>query len=1200
VKAATTLVVPQSVLSIIGDLAARTLHPGWIANYAPDGVLYHHGWAAQEMPRAEAKGGYLHGIRDIVTSAPAGPAARFYNDQIVPIQSVRLAPGVQFAIPAIGDLGAIAPFSLAELYAIFSLYYYSAELLLDPASFRATYGQGNCLVYQSAIFSPVQNSFGAWESYAFTQIEAMRDALRDANEFSGAKGLEGNLYLNIGLNNNPLFFDNTLAFKFQYPQIRFKGWENAEALEIYAMWVAGAQHPPSSPPFPLPPFPPFEPGILALGLSGLPPDALMVVNYLYQYGKFPKAPGSTFTHAYPGPALDVTHPDVVRLVLRNIGDLVRSHGRPTAYASPNGMVILPAANFVIGGEFNLAYGKPVPPDPSGNPSFGLLAFQIPVDASQCRNCQPLTPYSEDLDAAFRSYLKYIVGLTNPGGGLDVDAVNARWGLASTALAFTEETQIKPSSEDWCTEVHKEALPNSQPNYKGVEDYRNFIDRLDRDLHIIQYVEAKRNAPDRSHGLHGPVDWEQAWLNSDMLQTGAWYFGQPAYYEQFGRALYYLANMVRISGKPAGFPITSPPTTESEGEYQVEGRAERRPGRLVPPPLWFNGDPMAGLPKASTTFEPRSMSREHFFFLYQDILSAGVCGIGYYRLYGFGVFDAVERDVFDGNGVKTTDFYDQTWLINDIFQEFKNEIQPKYLRFMTPYQRIALHLDSYQIQFFGAQTLAPLQPRIAGALLKYLDDAHYTYAMVSDPRVFARLFSKHSLEGSLVISPFHKDLSPALMEEYVSLVAGRPGIVVVLTDLETYGRLGMAPSRAELVGVAGSMGMCASASASQTPTWRKQAWDNAANPHVWVYVTCTEASGATELDVIEAEIEDLIQPPSGPEAIAARVTDVTSVAGVSPSEIRTNFVTDGLNYVVALTNYNQFGGASGTMKLVGARRINGYDYTVTEITSSLTVFPNQVPITPARTPGVVTQRPSGTDVEADFTLEARETKLIYFGAIPAATPFASPPTAEELRAASAAIRSALSMAFTGYDTEAGIRGLDYVDDMLAPDPMQGTKAPLERALAGLVQVSNMIFLKIEGPVPVIGSQPFRITAARLNLADLMNPAPISFADVQLIHVLNGHEEQDVPGGIGGGMIGQVQCSIGATTSLHWDFGQITGSGGHTPIGSWVANLTGRPISENPVEVHVHDAALGTQTFLLVQPSDLVLPKAEKTIVLPTPG
>src|SRR5262249_19797322 len=157
--------------------------------------------------------------------------------------------------------------------------------------------------------------------------------------------------------------------------------------------------------------------------------------------------------------------------------------------------------------------------------------------------------------------------------------------------------------------------------------------------------------------------------------------------------------------------------------------------------------------ASSGFEPRCISREHFFYLYQDILTAGVCGFGYYRLYGFGVYTSEWRDLYFpptalGMPPKyfTSEHFDGVQTVLNILEEFKNVIQPKYLRFMTPYQRIAVHLDEYQIVDYSTQVTDGTM-RFVASLLPYLDEEHYTYAMISDPRVFVRLFSKHTLRSS---------------------------------------------------------------------------------------------------------------------------------------------------------------------------------------------------------------------------------------------------------------------------------------------------------------------------------------------------------------------------------------------------------------------------------------------------------------------
>jgi hypothetical protein len=1155
-----------TLIDIIGFLQSKIIPPGWIGNYAPDGVLYHHGWAAQEMPRNEKKGGYVHGLRDI---APQGglnsPAKQFYETHCLTLpQPILFLPQqLYLELARVGTLEPLEANTIAEFYDITFHRYFSAELVLtlpeEPtyAEFVNTYGKGNCFVYQSLIMCPESEGSNKWHPYQYTEVNEIRRAHKLANESSGRLGLEGNLYFNVGLNSNSRFFDNTLDFKFRYPQRKFVGWWQASSQSgIPATYVPGSSHPLGVAELAIG----FDPALFPA--SVVDRDVLMVVGTLFFFTPLPDPSAATFV--YPNPSLDVTHPDVVRLALADIRNHARQYGNPGADE-------LPVANFIIGGEFTVGVSGPT--TAPGNPATGLVRFQLPITSEdECRHCQPLAPYSPELDQAFREYLKEIVGLVAPSGSLDMVALNARWGLTGTQFEFNTEDDVEPSQKDWCKELGN--------NYKAVEDYRAFIELLERDVYIIQYVEAKKYAVRGRHGMRGPFSAEQCWLNSDMLQTGAWYASQIEIEQPLERALYYMANQCRIGGKPAGFPITSPPSTESEGSLteglrEIWSRAGRQ-GYAVPPDVWLNGDPSAKppKPKASSAFEPRCISREHFFWLYHDILTAGVCAVGYYRLYGYGLYDSEARELRQPSSPPgapgpfvRSEPYDGVQTFFDILQEFKNEIQPKYLRFMTPYQRIALHLDEYQLVDYSTQA-GDGTMRFVASLLPWLDEHHYTYAMVSDPRVFVRLFSKHTLRASVTISPFHKDLDANLMARYVGLVAGSPGIVVVLTDDAGYARITSTGGTG-----AGPLGPVDPMPAGvQMTQWEVQAWDDAVNPHVFVYRIPFEINVAgDELTVIQHEL-DQIQFPK----VAARVVDV-ALAGtpVESEDVRTNFVTDGLNYLVALTSVNQLSVATGTLSLAAAMRINSHEggvarywYDVDQVTTSLT--DKTMSVMPTLLTSQSEQQDPTRSVDIDFTLQPRETKLIYLGAQVSDLET----LVTEMQATRDAMRDALlGMEAEGYETSAGLRALDYLDDMLGP----ATQAPLERVLAGLVQVKNTIFLK-RGKESV-GRSTFRVTAARLGLPDPATLEPVS-GEVQILHVLNGHEEQSA-----GDLSGSSSVvTIGPTTLKHWDFGQTDG----TP--KFMQSLTGNAPGRDPVEVHVHDPARGTESFLLVPgpPREPVLP------------
>jgi hypothetical protein len=368
------------------------------------------------------------------------------------------------------------------------------------------------------------------------------------------------------------------------------------------------------------------------------------------------------------------------------------------------------------------------------------------------------------------------------------------------------------------------------------------------------------------------------------------------------------------------------------------------------------------------------------------------------------------------------------------------------------------------------------------------------------------------------------------------------------------------------------------------SWLKVLWDSSTNPRVYVYVTQLSPTETTPEKALTARAQDLSYLEDQIESFAAmldaRLIDVTVPPQVGPAataaDIKSTVVSDGMNYLLAISNLNQFDPVSCTLTLPIQRRVNGYEYHAVQVTSSELAGS---PPTGQEQPLTGSNTSAGFDVELSFA--PRETKLVYLG-VDTSSGFV---VKSDMEAESRKLRQALQgipagpiqgaavlnpSGFAGFDTEAGIRALDYIDAMLAqPTPI------LERCLAGLVQLSNMVFLEVDRVRDTAA-----LRAARINLDSYGTPVPVD-GEVQILHVLNGQEEQDV----GMTASGSVRATIGATTHKHWHFGALSPSGATAP--QYVTNLGGLSPDLSPVEVHFHDPLRGTETFVTAT-ADVVLP------------
>ena len=130
--------------------------------------------------------------------------------------------------------------------------------------------------------------------------------------------------------------------------------------------------------------------------------------------------------------------------------------------------------------------------------------------------------------------------------------------------------------------------------------------------------------------------------------------------------------------------------------------------------------------------------------------------------------------------------------------------------------------------------------------------------------------------------------------------------------------------------------------------------------------------------------------------------------------------------------------------------------------------------------------------------------------------------------------------------------------------------LERAFAGILQVNNMLFLDVQR-----AGANLSVRAARIDATNpAAGPRAVSGAEVQALHVLNGHEEQSAPAT---DATGTSLFSVGTLSHVHWNFDSV-GSPGYT-VNAAVAQVTS---AREPLDIHVHDGVAQVQTSFLSAP------------------
>jgi hypothetical protein len=612
--------------------------------------------------------------------------------------------------------------------------------------------------------------------------------------------------------------------------------------------------------------------------------------------------------------------------------------------------------------------------------------------------------------------------------------------------------------------------------QAIRDYIEFQTFTNIEVQLHQYHVAKELRPRQSFGIlsFGVLGAERSWLSSDHATQADWYGNVPGYFRRLGNGLQRVANAARYSGRPLVFGVSSPPT-ELSGKCRVE-IPPRPPYSTMPP-----------------EFLPRCIGEDQFWAFFADVLPASTVHVGYYKAPGrFGFF-----------GSETM----ETWLL--VLDELK-AIQPRWLAFMTPYQRVALHVDAEQ-----ADTLQS-QNRVASLLAIHFDETQCPYGIFTDMRVMRRPFSRSLLGRSLIVSSFHRDLSSTVLDEFVQVVAGKGGRAIALTGrtraaellryLQSRGRI---PPVTQL----GRFG-------------RAFPWDAAGS--CWVCYWPDEPVPPREEYARRVVFPDLQlaleQQLEGGTREPTRVFEVTP-RNVPPSAfLTTSFVSDGLGFFCIVTNRSDDPGATATFDLAVAPRVR------TLLGSSIVEGWDLVGSVPP------------------LRLRPRESKRIYFR--PRLNPRYALNPSDLATLVAISTRALRKLETKRFDVRPGLELLAAIERVHVTEPA--------RALAGLVQLRRMMFLRtersrdrvlVEAVYVPIGGPP---------------QVPVAKAEIQVLHLLNAHEEQDA----GRLRNGRATVTIAPVRQPRWNFDT---QDYHVP------RLD--PATE-PVEVHVHDPATGAHALAVV--------------------
>ena len=455
-------------------------------------------------------------------------------------------------------------------------------------------------------------------------------------------------------------------------------------------------------------------------------------------------------------------------------------------------------------------------------------------------CAACEPVSSYRDADIEGFQAYLVQVL----GLDRTKLRARWGGAADSAGIREIDDVNAVAQVYCPD-----LP------AALRDWRDYVSLKLRSLRRHEYAAAKAAVPTvRATTMVFGVGIEQSWLESDFGSVGDWVNSEDTYLAQGRWPMQTVCAFAKLSGEPPAFAISSPPA-----------KGEVPPGQdLVPPILRVI----------------RTLNANNTRWWLRDILCAGAGHIGYRR----GPVGSLEFHAPTANAV------------SNLFADVRS-MQPTMLENHGPHQRIALHVEDPELIHTTDYDprLRPSGARVADFLEQKLKAEHATYALFSDAsRVLGRSFALAHLKRSIVVSLYPS--SPvrvgALLREHFT-AAKATGCAVIVYDplVAEADTADIDPSHLLAVPV-GRLHRCGGSDSR-------------------LFVLHTRPGATCEGDAFYALVADSLQRVVIPYLIANHTTATGMPFVLSPLEVTTvaprvftNFVSDGLNFTVAVSNMGE--------------------------------------------------------------------------------------------------------------------------------------------------------------------------------------------------------------------------------------------------------------------------------------------------------
>lgn len=588
-----------------------------------------------------------------------------------------------------------------------------------------------------------------------------------------------------------------------------------------------------------------------------------------------------------------------------------------------------------------------------------------------------------------------------------------------------------------TEIDPATIAFCPGNPEGLKEWRRYLTFLILELGIVELSAAKTAAPTAECGVlrFAARGAELSWLAGDFAALGDW---QNHTYDSYRAAaefdLEVTADAARLSGVPPAFPISS-------AVHDLVDPVEPQDNPKVFRAWWRYRDD--GL--------------DSFF---RDLLTAGCAHHSYLRAPGNAIVEHAESL----EAVMSA--------IEDVAAQ-----HPTHLAMCGAWQRVAIHVEDLE------QLKHPKQPgggpRVAWHLRRLLRGQHVPVALFSEPRVRTRTLARWWLSRSLVVVPYHTQLEE-IQEDYADLFpAGAPGAALFVAKSLT----GAVPEWVDQTPLVetpvGPLHRCVDGLGDQTNCFYLAARAPACSlDATWSIIAGTIDSTVRPL------IESYIAASGGAPFTAAPVT----ITG--PSPVVANHVTDGLNFLVAVSNMATAGTATVTVGVAPA------------VAAALGVtYPQQV-----------------------VSLAAGQGARVLLEAVPVGIDVA------------AAIADANSKLDTleglgAYDTAAGRDCLTRASALLPAHP--------GRALAAYTAAVRMVYLQTAVDPGLV-----TVSARRIGIVGEAATAPVAGCRVQLLFPLNGREEQEDEGVTDGSGVAGV--AVSAPASPRWDF--ATGTWGAPPAGA----------------------------------------------------